>query len=612
MKRYSRWFLLASVVAAISLMISACGGPATTAAPAATEAPAEEPTEAPAEEPTEAPAEATEAPAEATEAPETGGDKVVTGGWDQEPDNIVPYYSVMSYAIWITQLTLVGLAEWDESGNLVPELAAEVPTVENGGISEDGLTFTWKLKEGLLWSDGEPLTADDVVFTWESVMDPANSPTSRTPYDKIASVTAIDPLTVEIVWAELYPGWQIAFTQGPNNGGAILPRHILEGKTGLENDPEIHQPTVFSGPFMISEWVAGDHMTLLPNPNFYKGAPKLSQVNIKFVPDPEAALAGLQTGDLDWFPNFSEAEISTVGALEPDVHLVVVPGADFEHYFFNMATTEGVDGQGISDYDGFCPFKDVRVRQAIIMGVDRFEIVDTLLEGQTTVPAHQWPNSAWDSGLEPYPYDPEQAMALLDEAGYTDADGDGVREGQCNGETVPLSFNFGTTNSQIRIDIATIAQQQLSDIGVEMIPEHMPAGTWFGTYADGGPIYAPAADGGPGYDLGGYTTGFYPDPWTDDYYCSNIGNAENGGTGDNAYHLCDPALDAMFDELNASVDPEVRKGTLAEIQQYIHDQAYVMMMYARANVYGHTDRFVPAPFGFFSNLNWNAEEWDVK
>lgn len=620
MKRNERYFLLASALTVISLLIAACGG-ATPAAPTEVPTSAPPPTEAPAA--TQAPA-ATGAPA-ATEPPKCpepagnaaipfpDGGKTVTGGWDQEPNNINPYYTIMSYAIWITQFTLVGLAEWDDRGDFVPELAAEIPTAENGGISPDGLTITWKLKDCLYWSDGERLTADDVVFTWESIMDPANTPTSRTGYDKIASVTALDDLTAEIQFSELYPPWQTLFTQGPNNSGAIMPKHVLEGKTGLENDSEIHQPTVFSGPFMITEWAAGDHMTLLPNPNFYKGRAKLDQIQIKFIADSEAALAALQTGDLDWYPNFAESDISTVGALEPDVHLVVVPGADFEHYFFNMATTAGVDGKGKSDYDGFCPFKDLRVRKAIILGIDRFSIVDTLLEGKTTVPAHQWPNSFWDSGLEPYPYDPEQAKALLDEAGYTAGAG-GIREGDCNGTKTKLSFAFKTTQAPIRIDIAVIAQQQLAEIGVEFKPEHLPAGTWFGTYGEGGPIYAPAPDGGPGYDLGGYTTGFYPDPYTDDFDCDNIPNKENGGAGDNGYHLCDPALDEKFDALNATVDPAERKTILADIQQDIHDNAYVVMMYARANVYGHTDRFdvTNAPFGFFSNINWNAEDWDVK
>ena len=187
---------------------------------------------------------------------------------------------------------------------------------------------------------------------------------------------------------------------------------------------------------------------------------------------------------------------------------------------------------------------------------------------------------------------------------------DGIRK--CSGTVTPLSFNFQTTTKQLRVDIATIAQQNLAEIGVEMKPEFLPAGSFFGTYQEGGPLYAPAADGGPGYDLAGYTTGFYPDPYTDDFLCSNIPNAANGGAGDNAYHLCDPELDAMFAEMNESADPAARKVVLAEIQQYIHDHAYVVMMYTRANVYGYVDRMVPGPFGFFSNMNWNAEVWDVK
>ena len=99
----------------------------------------------------------------------------MTGAFDQEPDSIVPYFSQMSFAIWVTQLTLVGLAEWDDQSNFVPELAAEIPSTENGGVSEDGLTITWKLKDCLFWSDGEPLTSADIKFTWEAIVDPGNA-----------------------------------------------------------------------------------------------------------------------------------------------------------------------------------------------------------------------------------------------------------------------------------------------------------------------------------------------------------------------------------------------------------------------------------------------------
>ena len=582
-------YVLLSLLVLASMALAACGAPAT-----------------------EAPAAATEAPAAATEAP-AAEPKVATGAWSQEPDNIVPYYTQMSYADWIAQMVMVGLGEWDDKGNFVPELAAEVPTAENGGVSADGLTITWKLKPDLKWSDGEPLTSADVKFTWESVMDPANAPLNRTGYEQIESIDTPDDLTVVIKFKELYPPWQTVFAQGPNNQGAILPKHILEGQTGLEKNPFIHHPTVVSGPFMITEWVPGDHMTLEPNPNFYKGKPKLDKFLIKFVPDPETALAALQTGDVDLYPDFSESDIETVGALEPAVHLKVVPGADFEHYFFNLGTKAGVklaDGTvvGQADNDGFCPFKDVRVRKALTLGINRQAFVDSLLAGKTTVPATQWPNSSWtNSSLTPDAYDPDAAAALLDEAGYK-VGADGIRSGPCDGKDTKLSFGFETTDKQIRVDIALAVQSDLAKIGVEFKPTHTPAGTFFASYADGGNM-ASGKD-----DMAGYTTGFYPDPMTgvlDSFLCQNVPN-KSTGTGSNNYFLCDPKLDEMLLAVNASADPAVRKTALDAAQKYIFDNYYVIMMYARANVYGYTDRFVPAPFGFTSNMFWNAEEWDVK
>ncbi len=581
-------YTLLSLVVLVSIALAACAPQAT-----ATEAPA-----------TQAPA--TQAPS-GTEAPASTG-KTATGAWSQEPDNVVPYFTQMSYAIWIAQLTLVGLGEWNEKGDFVAELGADVPTAENGGVSADGLTITWKLKPGLKWSDGEPLTSADVKFTWQAVMDPANAPLSRTGYDKIASIDTPDDSTVVIKFSELYPPWQTLFTQGPNNSGSILPEHILKGKTALESDPFIHQPTVGSGPFVIKEWVAGDHMTLVRNDNFYGSRPILDQVNIKFVPTPETALAALQTGDVDWYPDFSESDIPTLKGLEPTIHSLVVPGADFEHYFFNLGTKAGVNGKGAADVDGFCPFKDVKVRKAITLGINRQAIVDTLLNGATKVPATQWPNSAWtNTSLQPDAYDPDAAGKLLDEAGYT-LGSDGIRHGMCNGVDTKLSFRFDTTDKQIRVDNALAVQSDLAKIGIEFKPNHSPAGTFFAGYTDGGLM--PTGN----YDMAGYTTGFYPDPMTgviDSYACDTVPSAAHP-SGANNYLICDPKLDDLMAAVNATADPAARKAALDELQKYIFDQYYVIMMYARANVYGYVDRFVPGPFGFYSNMNWNAEVWDVK
>jgi peptide/nickel transport system substrate-binding protein len=576
-------FLLISLVVLTSLILTACGPKVDTVAKA-------------------------NGIPDASYIPFPSGGKSVTGAWSQEPDNIVPYFTQMSYAIWITQLTLGGLGEWDDQGNFVAELAAEVPSAANGGVSADGLTITWKLKSGLKWSDGQPLTSADVKFTWESILNPANAVMSRVGYDKIASIETPDDTTAVLKFSELYPPWQTLFTQGPNNSGALLPKHVLDGQTGLESNAFIHWPKVSSGPWVITDWVAGDHMTLLPNPNFYSGRAKLDRVMIKFVPTPETALAALQTGDVDWYPDFSESDIATVGALEPTVHLKVVPGADFEHYFFNLGTTTGVNGQGISDLNGFCPFKDLRVRKAITLGINRQAFVDSLLDGKTTVPATQWPNSGWtNTSLQPDAYDAEGAKALLEEAGYK-VGADGIRSGMCDGVETKLSFSFETTDKQIRVDIALAAQSDLAKIGIEFKPIHTPAGTFFASYSDGGNM----ATGK--FDMAGYTTGFYPDPMSgvmDSFACSTIPNASSP-SGTNNYHLCDPTLDGMMAAVNASADPAVRKTALDAVQKYIFDNYYVVMMYARANVYGYVDRFVPAAFGFYSNMDWNSELWDVK
>jgi peptide/nickel transport system substrate-binding protein len=280
-------------------------------------------------------------------------------------------------------------------------------------------------------------------------------------------------------------------------------------------------------------------------------------------------------------------------------------GPEFEHYLFNL----GVKGTGVgqSDYDGFCPFKSVDVRKAIILGIDRQTIVDTLLFGKTTVPASLWPNSYWyNTNLTPYPYDPAQAKTLLENAGYKVDTATGIRHGMCNGVDTKLSFNFITTTTQIRKDMAAAVQGMLLEIGIEFKPTHIPSGTFFGGYSTVG---ADMATGN--FDMAGYTTGFYPDPYTDGFLCSTVISAQNQG-GDNNYHLCDPALDTMLQASNASADPAVRKTAIDQVQQYMYDNALVIPMYARANVMSYVDRFILPPTSVISGMMGDTFDWDVK
>ena len=592
-------FALLSLLVLASMILAACGGPATaTEGPGATEAPGV---------PTEAPV--TTGPGGSIPFPEGG--KSITLGFSQESDNVVTYFTAMTYSVYIGQMTMVGLGEWNEENTFVPELATEVPTGENGGVSADGLTITWHLKPDLKWSDGEPLTSADVKFTWEIILDPSTACVACGGYDKIGSIDTPDDTTVVLNFTELYPPWYTLFTTWGNGGGPILPKHILEGHTALEGDPFIHWPTISSGPFVIVDWVAGDHMELLPNPNFYGGRPKLDRIFIKFLPDPETTLAGMKNGDIDMSPDFTESDIPTFEALEPALHLDAKPGNFFDHYFFNMGITNSTvtdaDGNviGNSDKEGFCPFKDVRVRKAIALGIDRFAIVKNLLFDKTTVPGDLWINSSWDAKLEPYPYDPDEAMSLLDEAGYTVGD-DGIRHGMCNGVDTKLSIDFKTTTKQIRKDMALAAKSDLAKIGVEFKPTHVPDG-YFASYSDNGPL----ATGD--YDMGDYATGFYPDPYpsTEDFLCKAVPTAASPG-GQNFYHICDPKLNQLFADSLKSADPAVRKPIFDEIQKYQSENYFFIPIYAWANMAAYADRVLLGPWGAYSTWFWDMEVWDVK
>ena len=543
------------------------------------------------------------------------GSKGIAIAYEQEPDVAVGQFSNMTFAGWTWQMYGIGPGKWDDKNNLIAYAATEIPSVDNGGVSTDGLTLTWKLKPCLFWSDGEPITSKDFAFTWKTNMDPANAPVSRAGWDKIASIDTPDDQTVVIHFTELYPAWILLFNIGPNNTqGGLLPEHIFQGKTGLEKDPQIHQPTWAAGPFAIKEWVAGDHMTLVRNPNFFGTPAKLDYVDIKFVPDPETALAALKTGDVDFVVNLAESDIETIKAMESSgVHLRVDPTAEFEHLLFNFGITDSTVADesgaiiGNSDVAGFCPFKDVKVRKAIMLGIDRLSFIKNYLkEDEKAFIASLWPNAYWtNTSLTPYPYDPDQANQLLDEAGYP-VGADGIRAGTCNGKPVRFSVGLETTNAQRRVDNMAAIQADLKKIGIDIKPNPIPAGTFFGSYTEGADM--PLGK----FDMAIYTTGFYPDPDPGDTFkCSGVPNQSNP-TGQNNYHICDAKMDKMFDDTLATSDPAGRKTVYEEIQQYQYDNVIIVPLYARANVFAYGDRFVFPPSSGYANAFWDAENFDVK
>ncbi len=557
------------------------------------------------------------APAEMGWDPTTAdaGSKSITIAFEQEPDQSVILFSASGFAAWIWQMIGVGPGKWDDRNNLIPYAAAGIPGGDNGGVSSDGLMLTWKLKPCIFWSDGQPITSRDFAFTWRAMMDPGNAPISRSGFDQIRSIDTPDSQTVVIHFKSLYPAWSILFDLGPTNiQGGLLPEHIFSGKTALEKDPQIHKPTWAAGPFAIKEWVAGDHMTLIRNPNYFGVPAKLDSIYIKFVPDPETGLSALKTGDVDLMVNLAESDIEAVKALAPQgVHLRVDPTPLFEHLFFNLGITNSTvtdaDGKvvGNSDVAGFCPFRDVNVRKAIMLGIDRLSFITNYLkEGETAYIATLWPNSYWtNTSLAPYPYDPARANRLLDAAGYK-LGPDGIRLGACDGKPVRFSLGIETTTAQRRIDNMAAIQADLKKIGIEIKPNPIPGGTFFGSYVDGADL--PRGK----FDMAILTTGYAPDPdGTSNWDCLDVPSQGNPA-GLNMYHYCDPRLDDMFKQGLATADPAARKKVYDQIQQYMYDNVLIVPLYARANVFAYADRFAFPRSSGYSNAFWNAEAFDVK
>jgi peptide/nickel transport system substrate-binding protein len=486
---------------------------------------------------------------------------------------------------------------WDADNQPIMELAEKMPNVEDGSISEDGLTYTYTFKPDLKWSDGEPLTSADLKFTWETIMDPANTcMITRAGYELIESIETPDDLTAVVKFKEFYAAWSgLLFVMSGNSGAGLLPKHILEGQV-LDNNDFLRKP-VTAGAYFVEEWVQGDHITLQANDNYVRGRPKIDTIFIKMVPSREALLAALQTGDVDLGPDFVEASIPDLENT-PGVSVIAIKGSSFEHYLFNLDQDPAI---------GFCPFQDVRVRKAMILGIDRFTIADTLLFGKTRVVSNLWPNTPVENtDLEPYPYDPEQAKALLDEAGYKDGDGDGIREGTCNGETVKLSFTHQTTTpNQLRADVQAAAAQNLLDIGIELIPDNKDPDILFAGFSADGPL----ATGK--FVLAGYTTSFIPDPDPrNTFSCDGIPTAE-APDGENWYRMCFPELDAMMAEQTTVADPAARAEIFKKAQQFMYDNALFIPFYARLNVLGVVPRLTGLQGSAYGDVYWNVYDWDV-
>jgi len=514
----------------------------------------------------------------------------VTIVYDQEFDNLNPMYTSMFFVGITTDLYLAPAWNFDQDLNPNAVLVTEIPSVDNGGLSEDGTVITLSLRDDITWSDGEAITAEDFLFTYDMFMADSNLVNSRYPYDQFASVEAPDDTTVVITFDDPFAPWlATVFTE-------VLPEHVLapvfEDEGSLDNAAWNRDASVSSGPYVLSEWEVGSFARFDRNENYYNGTPNLDTVLIRFVPDSETLLATLLNGEAEFATFISYADVPSLE--EAGFVPQIVNSGYNEQWFLNVR--EGL---------GHPSLQDIRVRQALVLAFDRFSITEDLLNGLTYPADSYWEGSPYDNpDIEAPPYDPEAAAALLDEAGWVDSDGDGIRDQEIDGELVPLNLRYITNTRQIRVDVQAVVQQSFANLGIGVELINYPSDQYFNGYAAGGPI----AIGD--YDIAELsTTGSFPDPNTTQFLCSEIPTDESPD-GNNEIGYCNEEVDALFEQANSTTDTNARIELFHQIDQILTDDVAFVGVWYDPDLWV-VDGSVENAAVNGATPYWNAAQWAV-
>lgn len=508
--------------------------------------------------------------------------KVAVFIWTQEFDNLNPYYTNMWFSETTQPLWLVWPWQYDENNEPYPVLVTEMPSVENGGISEDGTVITLTLRDDIVWSDGTPITSADFVFTHEMIMNPANTVASTYPNDQLASIEAPDERTVVMTFDEPFVAWEATFWHG------LLPKHVLEpvfeAEGTIDNAEWNLNPTVGAGPFVFAEWESGSFARFVRNDNYWGEPAKLDEVFFQFVPDDAAQINALVAGDGHLGTFFAYSDVPTLE--DAGITIFQVKSGYNEGWFMYLGE------------DGHPALQDVRVRQAIAMGFDRFSVVEDLLLSLTDVAVTYWDNTPYaNPELEAWPYDPQAAADLLDAAGWVDTNGDGTRDK----DGVELVLSYGTTTREVRQDTQAVAQQNLAEIGIGLELLNFDPDLFFAT--DG-----PAATGQLDIMEWSDTTDF-PDPSISRWLISEI-PTEDYPVGLNWQRVYDEELDALFQLQVTQVDPEERRQTFHEISKQVYEKVYWLGVWQDPDLFGVSDRITGVKLSGVTPF-YNIAEWDL-
>ncbi|PKP71237.1 MAG: peptide ABC transporter [Alphaproteobacteria bacterium HGW-Alphaproteobacteria-4] len=540
---------------------------------------------------------------------ERGSDGEVKIIYWQAVSTLNPYLSSGTKDVETASLVIEPLAGFDENGVVIPRLVTEIPTVENGGVSADLTSITWKLKPGLVWSDGTPVTAHDAVFTANYCMDPAGGCAQLARYEGIKSVEALDDLTVKITYNEPRPNPYTAFV------GATSP--ILQaaqfanctGAAASSCTAENFAP-IGTGPFRVTDFRTNDVVQMEANPNYRDPAkPAFAKLTVKGGGEAAAAArAVMETGEFDYAWNTQiSPEVQSQMAAGGKGEFIYAFGTLVERIEMNMTDPSPSlpEGERATVAHPHPILSDIRVRKALSMAIDR----DVLVEvgygnaGRATCNLVPAPAMFASDNTDCLVQDVEGAKALLEEAGWkVGPDGIRVKDG------ARLKLLYQTSVNAVRQDFQSIIKQWWNDIGVEVELKAIDAGVYFGGDA-GSPdtfqkFYADVEMYANNFD------GTDPEPYLAQYTCDKAPSPATQWQGENVNRFCDPAYDALVVELGRTGEMGKRAELAKRMNEMLTKDSYtVVPLVDRGRLSARSLSLGGVVLNTWDSELWNVSDW---
>ena len=495
------------------------------------------------------------------------------------------------------------LAGWDSEGNLVPALATEIPSRQNGGVAADGKSVTWKLKRGVTWHDGKPFTADDVVFTAAYAADPAAAMITVSIYKDI-KVEKIDSHTVKVSYPKAVPFWAEALV---GSTGAILPKHVFEPFMGAKSreNPANTKP-VGTGPYKVVDFKPGDTLRAEAYAGYHvPNQPFFDTLEIKGGGDAtSAARAVLQTGEYDLAWNLA-VEDDILKRLEASGKgkMAFYTGSDIEFVSLNVTDPwNEVDGERASVKSKHPAFTDKAVRNAMSLLIDRKGIQEVIY-GRGAVATANFLNNPprFRSPNNKFEFNIDKAIQVLEAAGWKKG-ADGIR---AKGN-VKLKFVFQTSVSGPRQKCQTIIKDACTKAGIELELKSVVAAVFFGGDAANPDTYQKFWA-----DIEMFTTTMtQPDPQTfmEQFTTDQLAQKANKWASRNLVRWTSAEYDATFKAAQEEFDPVKRAALFIKMNDMVVNDGHVIPLFARPRPYGIVNKLVPV-LSAWDSATWSVGYW---